>query len=601
MNHIFTISRLELGRRKRSARPAVILSLLAVLALFIGSFILLANTGVRNTHKFYQISASGKMLKYLEDSEFERSMQSNAIVIQTQNDSYRLATRGGFVSSALQASLMELITKKNAQFLAERNLTPLLYLQINSVPREEILVLSPKVEEQSEQSTQIEQPVVQKPLEQTDTNQQTQTSQTPTTTSIESDKTAPQISMESSTSEVVAAAQAPNIVPITAQSEQPPELITPNQLSTLSQIKDLFIVIQLMIICNFFSALFGNAIFEEKLNYKSSLLFVAPIKRREVIIGKLLPYFCGAILAASTVIYLQYPAQLLHPQTYVILVTLAMLYFAMSFLNGILSRSNKEYSFLNVFTTSILSLYLLIPSFLANYSTLGYASLFTPILLAIQGTMPQLQLLVFVVFTYLAVSITIFTIGSNLWDFERLYRYDSPFQKILYMLKASTKKLWHYFIFGVMSVPLIWIMQLVIIAVFLLIPMGAKLPIFLLLAALSEELIRNIIVKAHQLPTHEDPVHAKQPFRYAVAVGVGFAIAEKSILLIAIAPFLDGYKILISAGIIVPMILHTVFTYCAMKSAQRFPNAYIITCIILALIHATFNYAVLAIFKVPLI
>ena len=94
---------------------------------------------------------------------------------------------------------------------------------------------------------------------------------------------------------------------------------------------------------------------------------------------------------------------------------------------------------------------------------------------------------------------------------------------------------------------------------------------------------------------HNSPL-LKRKALVAGLIGLGFIIAEKGFLLISIAPYLQGFELLVLSGLIVPFLLHAGFAYAYIKLATKFTffrDRFVLTTILLAILHASFNALVL--------
>jgi hypothetical protein len=271
-------------------------------------------------------------------------------------------------------------------------------------------------------------------------------------------------------------------------------------------------------------------------------------------------------------------------------------------MNGMLARSHKEFSFLNVFSVSGLTLYLLIPALVANYTAIGKASLFTPLLYYAQQSPVSVQLLLFLLPAYILIGMMIMYVASMSWNYERLYRYDSPLIRFLEMIHAAVKRPWHYIIFGIFAVPFAWFLQLGIVILFLVVQIPGRLFLFLLLAAYIEELVRNLAVYTHVRDRFEaKTMRGKRLLLISLFTGLGFVIAEKAVLIVSIAPFLEGYQMLIMTGIIVPLLMHSGLTYLYVLVARKIRRRYYLAIGFTAFLHAIINFAIITAFGVHVI
>jgi len=624
MKHIFTIALFELKKKKVSFSPKALLILTSIFILFISAFGLLALNQTK-TVQIYEISATDPLLKeYLNNSAFLIIPHAKTTVIGSENNGYRTIISPEYDSVATQVALVEYVKRFNREKIKSENPSDILFLSPIRILREEILTppsqfLGQQIPQPQNQSNSSSNQLP-NPQEKSNTNAQS-ADQEPVFQEVIFEEQPQDIQVngdndvssfaEEIISQQIAISDILNtnqeifiqenasiysdeelaiLEEIAAQEEAERVLVHPQDVSTVQQIKEMFLIIQVMILSNLFAALAGNAFFNEKLNYKSSLLFTTTISKTEFFIGKMLPYFVACFLAICTALFFQYKFLLGNIQTYIIVFATITVYFAISVTNGLLARSNKEFSFLNVFTTSILTLYLLIPAFIANFSTLGYASLVTPLLLLAQLQEVDIAITFFVLSIYLAISFVVFVIASSLFDFEHLYKYDTPLQKLKFLIKTASTKIWTHSIYGACVVPIIWLLQLFLIALFLVVNAPIKVFALLLLAAFSEEIFRNFIV-------HANP-HATDQLKRSFATAVGFTLVEKGLLFVVIAPYLEGFLLIATSGIIVPLALHTGFTYACYKLIKI---PYLYRCVILGIIHALINYAIITVFGVVIL
>ena len=88
----------------------------------------------------------------------------------------------------------------------------------------------------------------------------------------------------------------------------------------------------------------------------------------------------------------------------------------------------------------------------------------------------------------------------------------------------------------------------------------------------------------------------KRKILFSVMTGLGFMFAEKGLLALSIAPFLQGYQLLVLTGLVVPFLLHTCFTLLFVYGAYYFPvlrKHYFWSMLFLGLLHSAFNYSVI--------
>ena len=600
MHNILSVARLELKRKKTTLRPKAVISIAAVLILFVVSFVLLSNYGIRQQNAFYEITPTDTELDtYFIDSKFQMSPDAENRV-SYHGGAYSYRPDRSLIGYASQTALLRLIRDTNLDALEHYEVQPkhLLYLNITERFREEILDRPPLPErgdpEQSSEDVFTDQPGQTDEVTEPDIDGPRDVP-TPQPQSVGSIEEYQQEDIQDNPTEVVGQEAAINAVNTTG-------LVPSTDVETLDHVRDLFLIIQLLVVLNFVSALFGNAIFEEKLNQRSSLLFLSNLRVHEFVIGKILPYAGIALLLMMGIIGFQYPHMLRNPVVYLISSILILLYFSISGMNGFLARSNKEYSFLNVFTIAGASLYLLIPAFVANYSTLGYASLFTPLLFYAQQQTVRASLLLFLLPIYLLIGIIILFLASRVWNYEELYRLDSPARKLIQMVGHAVQRRWHYVVAGIFVVPFAWAVQLILIAVFLVVRFPGATPLFLLVAAFSEEIFKNIAVYATM--GREGFFRIRTMISVSLLTGIGFLVAEKLFLILAILPYLEGYELFVTTGLVVPFLLHAGLTFLYLvgcRFSYWLRRHYLLAMFLNGLIHAVINFAILTVFEVRVI
>ncbi|MFW5746075.1 MAG: hypothetical protein ACOCWQ_00820 [Nanoarchaeota archaeon] len=625
MNPILALFLLELKKKKQTIRPKSLAAMGVVLGVFILAFFLLSTYGVRQENVFYTMQPTGTGSDSYFDAPPFRLDERSPHTLETYPNGYAFRSRKGILGVAAQMAFLDVIRETNHALLEHYGYEPvhMLLLNVTSEFREEIL-------DENGGAAQNNLPVHlpgDEEEERLDITQQNITEDDDALSRIIDGPDADVPDGSSipeegqpldTTSEVVEAVERNDRDPAEREdgaADVAEGLVPVANIDTLDSVRDIFLVIALIFILNFLSALFGNSIFEEKLNHRSSLLFVSRIKAYQFIIGKALPYFLAAMIIMVLIVGVQHPHALAHAATYLTLFSLSLIYFSIACLNGLLARSNKEYSFLNVFSIAGVSLYLLIPAFVAKYSSLGYASLFTPLIFIIQQSPVRFDLLLFLLPTYTLVGLGIFYIGSRIWNYEELYQYTTPLEKLRSMIGQSLNRAWHYVVYGVFAVPFAWVVQLILIILLLVVDLPGETVMFLVLAAFSEEIFKNLGLysKMHQVieqrkdGTYLDP---RGFFRWKTMVkrsflnGAGFLFAEKVVLILAIAPFLQGYELFITAGLIIPFLLHSSLTLLYLLWSRRYAFArrhYLMSSFCIGLVHAMVNLVILIVFGVGIV
>jgi hypothetical protein len=605
--NITQIALLELKRKKKTYSPSTLIFLGTLLVIFFLAASLLFTAGVSKQNTFYDVQTQNPLvMDYLEGSQFRIDESSrNSIRVDGRFVNYR-STRS-LRDMASGSAFLDVLHKTNDKALDYVGADPkyLVYLNITALSQnttrnvtEVISGLKPNSSDISSVGTA---PSIDM-ISQTDSFENIQ-NDIDFISSTESTESAHDIDSSTDLSIIGQMQDQSQLQPQSQLNLQPQqdfelqsELQTPSQINTFAFVKDLFIFIQILFILNVASGLFGTAILEEKMNQRSSLLFLANVSKWDFIFGKGLIYFVSVYLLFIVVLALQYPFLLSKLAIYFIGIVLILLYLSISCLNGLLARNHKEYSFLSVFTITGISLYLLIPAFLANISELSYASLLTPFALYAQGTPVNLAVLFFVIPIYAAIGLLILYVCSVAWDYESLYAFETPYHKLLLLLSKAITKSWHGFVFGLSSVAFGWVSQLLLIAVIISVNFTAKYIVFFIVAAILEEYFRNLGSYA-LVKNQTQNVALSHKILFSFFVGLGFMLAEKGFLVLTIAPYLQGFELLVLSGLIAPLLLHSSLTYAYLVMAEKstfFRNNYVVSIVLLGLIHAGINLLILS-------
>lgn len=640
INNIWAIARLEMRKKKRSFRPIVVASLFVLVVLFAIGFWLLFYYGVPANSSVFSISTEDELLlSYLDDTFFLED--DSPSVIDSVDGTYFFQDSYNPQSIATKTALVAQLKKVNRYALSYYDIDPLylVYVNFSSVFREEILdenvSVGPGVDVLSvddiempdvfdgqnfvgdgvdevvvESATEFEEGGIDSDV----VDSEVVDGSAIIDNSVEAAAGVTSVEVIYDSEEVVVSEDGGVIfyeeeVERNSVSEfiesgamdtvEPPEedeLLSPDDLQTFSYVKDLLLFIQILFVLNVVSGLFGTSMFEEKINQRSSLLFIGNVKHFQLFIGKSLPYFMFGLVFSMILLGVKSVRMVYNPFVWLIMISLLILYLGLSCLNALISRSTKEYSFLNVFTVSGISLYLLIPAFLSRVSEISYASLLTPLLLYSQKLAVDYSILLFVLPLYFILGALLFILSSYSWDPELLFSFDGPMQKILILLNRALFKAHHFFVYAMSAVAVGWLLQLSLIAGLLTVNFAGKLFVFLTLGAFIEEVFRNLGVFAVMRTRPETFKSWKSILWIAALTGFGFMIAEKGLLLVSIAPFLAGYELLVFAGLIVPFLMHTFFTFVfilLLKASPSLSKRYLSLMFIFGVIHALLNFAIL--------
>lgn len=368
------------------------------------------------------------------------------------------------------------------------------------------------------------------------------------------------------------------------------DYISAQDINPFSQFNVLIIVIILTLPLAMISLVYSNSMMAEKINKRGIFLLMSPISKLEIIAGKTLPYLLLAFSVFLPVIISNTATLRSGIFASLVALTVIMAYLSISFTSAMLSRSHKELSFIAIFFISLYSCYLLIPAFMMNFSLISLASPLTIIAKLFRGEIIGIQLFFFSVVPTLVSSLVIFFAGSKLINDTNMFSYESITSKIKSAVyQIVRKRELNIFFVSFFSVPLIFLIQLMMIVVLLSLRNISALFLLMFFGALVEEIFKNIAPYT-LIQKNRKKATTRKLAIYSGLTGSGFFVAEKTLMFIMIAPFLDAYSALIMSGFIFPLVMHTLISFVFCLSARRFKhNTFTISVMIATIIHFMVN------------
>jgi len=572
--NLLSVAGIELKRKRREFNKRSLLVIIPLIIVFIALLAYAMQSQYSHTVPVYVIETdSAELMALLQGSQFTSSgLEIAPRLTVFEQGGLHIAQERGFVQRSAAQALRHQLRVANVAYLQQHDLSPVVLLNISerfqnfTQEQSNFISISSPTETVEEEEVVVEQRVVIEQIGDAD----------------------PGDSTEISSSEQRETALFSNQL---SRGEEG-DYQSVEDLETFGHIRHVFVAISVVIVLNFFAVMYANSLFQEKLNKRSALLFTMPLQTRDILFGKALPYLALSLILISVLLILHGMPMQFYAYAMGVTIVLAGFYFAVAYISAVFARSHREFSFISVFLISLLSLYLIIPAFVANVSPISNASLLTPLVLFAQGITLPLSVITFLVVIYSVVILWLFYIASYLFTYEEFYSNASVTEKIMQMATLYIKKWYHAAIFAFFCVPMGWLLEVLLIMVLLVARVPHMLVVVVLLAAYIEEILRNLAAHAF---------FRSHAFTWLSAVvislasGAGFAIAEKSLLFVMIAPFAQGYELLLIGSFIIPIILHGLLTFVFLVLRRYLPLKYYILCLITGLLHAGINLAVLGV------
>ena len=360
---------------------------------------------------------------------------------------------------------------------------------------------------------------------------------------------------------------------------------------------------------NFLIQAYGSTFLSERLNRRGELLLVSPVTRLDIIAGKTLPYFLGAMaLEAAIAVGLTYLAtgSLGGLVSVLAVAPLVLLFLAATFLGAMFARSFKELTFLTVTTTVTLTSYAFVPAIFTNAGPVALISPLTIVVRDLQGQAVSLLEFAFSTLPPLLTAAVLFGLGAGLYREEDMFAQRSVPLKVLDALAGPIRKRWHVGAVTALLIPFVFVLELLAVA-FLFALGELSIPLVLVAVAVIEEVAKSLHVYASFEHGRFERT-ARAGLLVGAISGVGFFLAEK-LTAIAQAVGLDAVPtgeaalrtgliqgadpvVLLVASLALPLLLHVVTAAISAAGASRSRRAYAAALAVAIAVHLAYNLAI---------
>jgi len=381
---------------------------------------------------------------------------------------------------------------------------------------------------------------------------------------------------------------------------------SPSDINPPFPFQSLVLAFVFVIPLNFLIQAYGSTILSERINRRGELLLVSPVSRLDIIGGKTLPYFTGAMLVESIIaVGLLYVSQgqIGGLVSILAMMPLVLLFLGATFLGAMFARSFKELTFVTVTITVGLTSYAFVPAIFTDVNAIALISPLTLVVRNLQGESIAIGEFIFSTTPPMLSALVFFGLGSGLYREEDMFDQRSITGKVLDSLAGPISRPWHVGLVTAVLIPFVFVVQLLAIA--LLFALGQiGIGILLVVVAITEEIAKSLhIYAAYEHNRFERSV--KSALLLGLASGVGFFVAEKLALIAQLVGLQDlpigeaglqgGVPVggpLILIFLLAPLVLHIVTAAISAVGASRNKRAYVLAIGVAMIVHFIYNYAV---------
>ncbi|MFQ6120985.1 MAG: ABC transporter permease, partial [Methanosarcinales archaeon] len=373
----------------------------------------------------------------------------------------------------------------------------------------------------------------------------------------------------------------------------------------------------------FIAQFYAASIMEERINNKGEFLLVSPIHPRNIVLGKMLPYFIMTIILLSGIslyvslgLDLNIVSRILHlVKTLSLLIPVILLFLSTCLFAAIIARSFKELTFILVTISVLLSGYLFFPAMFSNIHAVSSISPMSLVVKMLEHDTITLNEYLFSTIPVYLVSAIFLMFSIFIYREEDIFTQKSISEKIIDSIEAflsfrcglsrfalchshsgnSVGSMGHIPILSIILLPLAYVAQLMILVVVFNVPISVAIPVFIIAAALVEELCKSIgIYTVFSRRISEFEVNTKNALLLAFLSGFGFFLGEKILFLIIFLPLAIKTSVFGSVmgfGLLLfPLLLHITSTSVTSLGMRYFGTKwYLLTVLGAVLVHSAYN------------
>ncbi|MFB6091111.1 MAG: PrsW family intramembrane metalloprotease [Halobellus sp.] len=353
---------------------------------------------------------------------------------------------------------------------------------------------------------------------------------------------------------------------------------------------------------NFVVQAYGSTMLNERINRRGELLLVAPVSPGDIVAGKTLPYL-GAMVALTALVALGVGGGLVSVAA---VLPIALVFLAATFAGAMFARSFKELTFVTVTVSVFLTAYTFVPAIFANVTPIA---LISPLTIVVRDLQPLQSVtpgaFLFATTPFALCAGILFLLGIGIYREEDLFTQRAVPLKLLDALDARVSRPRDVAVVAGLSIPFVFVAELLAVAVLFALPVSVTIPLVLLVVALVEEVAKSLHVYA-AFESGTFPRTRRVALVLGALSGVGFFVGEKftaAAQVVGLPELALGRAAFATSGIGVfsalgllfaPLVLHVVTAGLTALGARRDLRWYAVAFVGSVLLHAAYNLTVVS-------
>lgn len=345
----------------------------------------------------------------------------------------------------------------------------------------------------------------------------------------------------------------------------------------------------------FISIFFTSSFMDEKIKRRLTLLLSAPLTPFQIILGKMLPYLVFATVATAVIAALTRAPV---PLALAIYLPMSLFIFAVYLMVPLFYRTFQDTTFIAMFVTTTMAVYLVFPAMFTDLSELAYMSPLTLAVKMYRGEAFGLQEYLFPALPMVLIFGVTLYVGSRLLHEEFLMTYAPLTRKMadaLYWIMDRRRPELSVFLMSFAAIPAVYLMQLVLLAVATNLPLRAMIGVTLIASATLEEIVKTMGIAV--LIQRGEVRSLRRVLLLAFLSALGFLLGEKLLTLVSVSVVSQVFlsQALFSGGfLLVPLAAHFFFTALIVLVYARFRRVpYVVALALGVILHTLYNVLIL--------
>lgn len=321
----------------------------------------------------------------------------------------------------------------------------------------------------------------------------------------------------------------------------------------------------------FVSVFFTSGFMDEKVDRRITVLMSAPVTPFQIIAGKMLPYMAFALVSVVVTTLLLKGNPLL---AMAIFAPIVLFTFSIYLMVPLVYRTFKDTTFISMLATTVITSYLVFPAMFTGVNDLSFIS---PLTLAVKMYRGQSfglkEYLTSTASMYLVFALAMY-VGSRILNEEYLMKFRPLYRKTADAIYLAIDR-GHLYVsvvlLSMLLIPIVYMIQLVVLAMSLNLPIRLAVGTMLVVAVTIEEIAKSVCIAV--LIENEDLRTARSVIALSFLSALGFLVGEKLLLYVSVGVVSESMlsAAIFSAGMLwIPLVAHSIFTTIVCLLTYRF-------------------------------